>query len=75
MFVNKKHNVYIFNTSMSLNRTGVAEGLPCNARDRKVTGSSLKRDFFQLLEYWSRPWIEWQSMAVSFPCNFVKLLN
>jgi len=35
------NNVYVFNTSMRLNSTGVAEGLPCNARDRKVTGSSL----------------------------------
>jgi len=26
--------------------------------------------FFQLLEYWSRPWIEWQGMALSFSCNF-----
>ena len=43
------HNVYIVNTSMSiLNSTGVADGLPCNARDRKATG--LKRDFFN---YWN----------------------
>ena len=38
------HNVYVFNTNMSLNSTGVAEGLPCNARDRRVTGSSLNRE-------------------------------
>ena len=44
------HNVYIFNTSMRLNSTGVAEGLLCNACDRKVTGSSLKREFFN---YWN----------------------
>jgi len=28
-------------SSMMLNITGVAEGLPCNARDRKITDSSL----------------------------------
>ena len=27
------HNVYVFNKSMMLNSTGVAEGLPCNARE------------------------------------------
>jgi len=66
------HNVYVFNTSMRLNSTGVAEGLSCNARDRKATGS---RSFFQLLEYWSRPWIEWQGMALIFSGNFVKIVN
>ena len=40
------HNVYVFNTSMRLNSTGVTEGLPGNARDRKVTGSSLNRETF-----------------------------
>ena len=50
--------------------------ITCNARDHKVTGSSLIREvLFQLLEYWSRPWIEWQGMALSFSCNFVNLLN
>jgi len=45
------HNVYVFNTSMRLNSTGVAL-----QRNRKVTGSSLNRDvFFELLEYWNRP--------------------
>ena len=43
------HNVYILNTSMRLNSTGVAEGLPCNASDRKVTGSSLKRELFSII--------------------------
>ena len=36
---------------MRLNSTGVAEGLSCNACDRKVTGSSLKMDFF--FNYWN----------------------
>ena len=40
------HNVYVFNTSMRLNNTGVDEGLRSNARDRKVTGSSLNREVF-----------------------------
>jgi len=31
---------------MRLNSTGVAEALPSNARDRKATGSSLKREMF-----------------------------
>jgi len=48
---------------MRLNSTGVAEGLPCTARERKVKGSSLNiQVFFQLLEYWSRPWIDWQGI-------------
>ena len=52
--------------SMRLNSTGVAEGFPCNAHDRKVTRSSRNREvFFQLLEYWSRPWIKWQGTALS----------
>jgi len=44
-------NVYVFHTGISINSTGVAEGLPCNARDRKVTGSSLNREVF--FNYWS----------------------
>jgi len=44
------HTVYIVNAIMTLNSTGVADGLPCNARDRKATGSSRKRDFFN---YWN----------------------
>ena len=50
---------------MRLNSIGVAEGLSCNACDRIVTGSSLKRDLSQLLEHSSRPWIAWQGMALS----------
>jgi len=67
------HNVYVFNTNIRLNSTGVAERLPYNARNRKVTGSSLNREVcFQLLEYWSRPWIEWQGMAFEFRVYFPK---
>ena len=56
---------------MGLNSTGVAEGLSCNACDRKVTGSSLKIDFVSIIG----KLVEWQGMALSFPCNFVKLVN
>jgi len=38
------HYAYVFITSMRLNSTGVAEGLPCTAHDRKVTGPSLNRE-------------------------------
>jgi len=45
MFVEQSY-FYVFNTSMRLNITGVAEGLSWNVRVRKVTGSSLNREVF-----------------------------
>jgi len=35
----------------------------------RVRASTEKGFFFQLLEYWSRPWIEWQGMTLSFLCK------
>jgi len=56
------HNVNVFDTSMRLN---VAKGLPCNDRDRKVTGSSLNRE---VLFNYSNTGVDFESSGKAWHC-------
>jgi len=52
-----------------------AEGLPCNARDRNVTGSSLNREVFSIIGILESTMDRVARHGLNFSCNFVKLVN